>query len=75
MSKIAPIHFKKLVKIFQEEGFKIVRRKGDHLVLTKPGISRPIIIPMYNEIPVFVIKNNLRAANLSREKYFQLLKK
>ncbi|MBI4653203.1 type II toxin-antitoxin system HicA family toxin [Candidatus Kuenenbacteria bacterium] len=74
MSKISPVHYKKLLRVFQAEGFYISRQKGDHLILIKPGVSRPIIIPMYDEIPVFVIKNNLRTAGISREKYFQLLR-
>lgn len=75
MIKIASIHYKKLAKVFELEGFKFQREKGDHLIYTKPGISRPIVIPKYKEIPVFVIKNNLRAAGISREQYFKLLKK
>jgi len=31
------------------------------------------VIPRYNEVPVFVIKNNLRIAGISREAYFDLL--
>ncbi|MFQ6049782.1 MAG: type II toxin-antitoxin system HicA family toxin [Candidatus Paceibacterales bacterium] len=75
MTKITPIHYRKLVKAFELEGFKFERAKGDHLIYTKPGISRPVVIPKYKEIPVFVIKNNLRAAGISRERYFELLKK
>lgn len=74
MPRITPTHYKKLVSIFEKEGFRVIRQKGDHLVLTKPGISRPIIIPMYKEMPVFIIKNNLRIADISRERYFQLLR-
>jgi len=54
------------VKIFELAGFKFKRSKGDHLIYTKPGISRPIIIPKYKEIPVFVTKNNLRAAGINK---------
>jgi len=75
MSKITPIHYKKLVKIFELEGFNLQRQKGDHLIYTKRGISRPLVIPKYREIPVFVIKNNLRAAGIGREIYLKLLKK
>jgi len=74
MPRIRPIDYRKLVKLFKLEGFDLVRQKGDHLILTKPGILRPIIIPKYKEIPVFIIKNNLRVAGISREKYFQLLR-
>jgi hypothetical protein len=41
--------------------------------MTKSGCLRPIVIPEYSEIPVFVIRNNLRTANMSRERYFELL--
>ncbi|MBU4299387.1 type II toxin-antitoxin system HicA family toxin [Patescibacteria group bacterium] len=75
MTKITPIHYKKLVKIFESEGFELIRVKGDHLIYIKAGISRPIVIPKYKEIPVFVIKNNLRVAGINREKYLEILKR
>lgn len=75
MSKITPIHYKKLVRVFELEGFRYIKTKGDHLIYTKPGISQPIVIPKYREIPVFVIKNNLRSAGITREKYLKLLGK
>jgi len=75
MSKITPIHYRKLVKVFELLGFKFKRSKGDHLIYAKPGTSRPLVIPKYKEVPVFVIKNNLRAAGISREEYLDLLKR
>ena len=73
MPKLSPVSYKKLVKVFEAEGFRYVRTEGDHLVYTKPGIIRPVIIPMYSAIPIFIIKNNLRTAGISRERYFELL--
>ncbi|MDO8558954.1 MAG: type II toxin-antitoxin system HicA family toxin [bacterium] len=75
MAKIAPISYKKLVRIFELEGFRHRSTKGDHLIYTKVGISRPIVVPKYEEIPVFVIKNNLKSAGITRERYFELLKR
>ncbi|MBI5025715.1 MAG: type II toxin-antitoxin system HicA family toxin [Nitrospirae bacterium] len=75
MPKIAPIPSSKLRKVFEKAGFKCVRVEGDHYVYTKPGIPRPIVIPDWPEVPVFIIKNNLRTANISREEYFELLEK
>lgn len=43
------------------------------MVLTKPGVIRPVVIPKYAAIPVFIIKNNLRTAGMTRERYFELL--
>ena len=39
------------------------------MIYTKIGVLRPIVIPKYRNIPVFIIKNNLRSAGMSRERY------
>jgi hypothetical protein len=41
----------------------------------KAGVRRPLVIPLYREVPVFIIKNLLRTSGMSRERYFELLKK
>jgi len=71
MPKISPINYKKLVKFFKNQGFEFVRQKGDHLIFTKEGLKRPIIIPAYSSVPVFIIKKNLNTAEISREYYLK----
>ncbi len=73
MPPLRPISHKWLVKVFEREGFSFSRQHGDHLIYTKPGVKRPLVIPAYDEVPVFIIKNLLRAAEMSRERYFELL--
>ena len=73
MPKLSPISFKKLVKVFEADGFRCVRTEGDHIVFTKTGVVRPVVIPKYAAVPVFIIKNNLRTAGISRDRYFELL--
>ena len=59
--------------MFEADGFRLTREHGDHMVFTKPGVIRPVVIPRYDPVPVFIIKNNLRSAGMSRERYFELL--
>ena len=59
--------------IFEKVGFKFSRVKGDHMILTKEGIIRPVVIPVAKEVPVFIIRNNMRTAGMSREEYLKLL--
>ncbi len=73
MPKLNPVYYQKLVKVFEADGFHCVRAEGDHMVFTKPGCIRPVVIPKYASVPVFIIKNNLRTAGMSRERYFELL--
>jgi predicted RNA binding protein YcfA (HicA-like mRNA interferase family) len=73
LPQIAPVPYQTLVRVFQLDGFVFVRQRGDHLIYTKPGVKRPLVIPAYRAVPVFVIKNLLRTAGMSRQRYFQLL--
>ena len=71
--KLTPVDWRTLVRIFEADGFSLERQKGSHLSLTKPGILRPVVIPQHDEIGLDIIKNNMRTAGMSRERYFELL--
>ena len=73
--KIRPTEYQVQVKIFEMAGCVYARTKGDHLIYHYPEALRPVVIPKYSEVPVFVIKNNMRIIGMSREKYFELLQK
>lgn len=73
MSRIVPIPYQKLVRVLEREGFILARERGDHMIFTKAGIARPVVVPRYNPLPVFIIKNALRTAQIRRERYLELL--
>jgi predicted RNA binding protein YcfA (HicA-like mRNA interferase family) len=73
--KIRPTHYQIQANIFEKAGCIYVRTKGDHLIYHYPGAIRPVVIPKYKEVPIFVIKNNMRVVGMSREKYLELLLK
>jgi len=73
--KITPIRYQDLVRVFERAGFTIKRKKGDHIVMTKPGIKRPVVIKTSPRlVPVTHIRTNMTTAGLTREDYFRLLK-
>jgi predicted RNA binding protein YcfA (HicA-like mRNA interferase family) len=74
MPPLRPVAYRTLARVFEQGGFTFSRQRGDHLIYTKPGVKRPLVIPIYPEVPVFIIKNLLRTAGMSRERYFDLLK-
>jgi predicted RNA binding protein YcfA (HicA-like mRNA interferase family) len=71
--RIRPTHYRILAKLFEKAGCEYVRTRGDHLIYRFPGAIRPVVIPMYDEVPVFVILNNMRVIGMSTESYHQLL--
>ncbi len=62
MPRLRPVSYQRLAKVFEAEGFSCVRTEGDHMVFTKPGVSRPVVIPKYAAVPVFIVKNNFGPA-------------
>lgn len=75
MARITPIHWRKLLKIFELDGCVLIGQIGDHIELKKEGAKRRIVIPKYRDIPVFIIENNIKTAGISRKRYFELLRK
>ena len=73
MPHMTPVHWRTLERVFLAAGFQFVRQQGSHRSYVKPGIARPIVIPTYDDIPVSIIRNNLKTAGISREEYFRLL--
>jgi predicted RNA binding protein YcfA (HicA-like mRNA interferase family) len=73
MLRLSPVSYGVLVCVFKLEGFICVREEGDHMIFTKRSVLRPIVIPKYKNVPVFIIKNNMRSAGMTRERYFEHL--
>jgi predicted RNA binding protein YcfA (HicA-like mRNA interferase family) len=72
--KITPIHYQDLIRVFERAGFTIKRKKGDHIIMTKEGIKRPLVIKTSpRRVPVTHIRTNMTTAGLTRDEYFQLL--
>jgi predicted RNA binding protein YcfA (HicA-like mRNA interferase family) len=73
MPAVRPVHFQRLIRVFEQDGFRFDRQEGDYRIYVKAGVKRPLVIPTYHAVPVFIIKNLLRTSAMSRERYFELL--
>ncbi len=75
MPKIYPIHWRKFEKFLKFIGCYHKRTKGDHLIYWRDGLKRPVVFPKDNQIPVFVIRNNLRTLGMGVDDYKEILKR
>lgn len=76
MSALKPIRWQKFEKVLLELGCEFVHQKGSHRVYKRAELIRPIVVPAHSfEMPVFVIKNNLRLLGVSNQQYKDLLRK
>ncbi len=74
--KIIPLRYETLIKIFKLDDFVVKRKKGDHIIMTKAGIKRPLVIKTSPRlVPVTHIRTNMTTAGMTRERFFELLEK
>jgi len=75
MARLTPISWKDFEKFILFLGCKFKHQKGSHRVYTRSGLKRPLVVPAYDEIPMFVIRNNLRILGMTTEEYLEILKR
>jgi len=76
LPRITPVDYRTLIRVFELDGFAVSRQKGDHVVMTKPGVPRPVVIKTSpRQVSVTHIRTNLTTAGMSRERYFELLER
>ncbi|MEK7517489.1 MAG: type II toxin-antitoxin system HicA family toxin [Patescibacteria group bacterium] len=74
MPKLTPIPRRKFEEFLKFVGCTLKRTKGDHLIYDRPGLDRPVVITADREVPVFIVRNNLRVLKISTDEFFQILK-
>ena len=54
-------------------GCSLKRSKGDHFVYIRSDLVRPVIIPLENPLPQFIVRNNLKLLGISWEEFFNII--
>ena len=67
------ISWQELRDVCKLAGCVEARTKGDHLVMTKLGLARPVIIKMDKDIGEDIVRSNMRTIGLSRKDFERLL--
>ena len=71
---ITPIRHQDLEKFVVYVGCYFKRQKGSHRIYWRNDQVRPVIIPCYKAVPVFIIKNILKQLHVPSEEYLRILK-
>lgn len=63
-----------LIKALEKDGWTVVRQRGSHVRLKKPGRRYALVVPLHKEIRKGTLGGILRDANLSAYELSRLLK-
>jgi len=74
LPKIRPLLPRKLIKILERVGFKVVRQKGSHVIMMNDKGTRTVI-PVHpgKDVKPGLIRAIIKEAGLRREDYMKLL--
>ena len=73
MPKLTNISGKSVVKAFLKFGYTHVHTSGDHAILQKLG-SPTLSIPLHKEVAPFLLKAQIKKANIKVEDYIKALR-
>ncbi|MFQ5646904.1 MAG: type II toxin-antitoxin system HicA family toxin [bacterium] len=73
MPRIFPVSYQDFERFLLYAGCRFDRQKGSHRIYKRSDLSRPIVVPA-REVPVFIIKNNLKLLGISPAQYLEILK-
>jgi len=75
MPRLTPVSWQEFEKFLLSLGCTFKHQRGSHRVYILKGLKRPIIVPAYGDVPIFIIRNNLRLLGKSVEQYLEIKKK
>lgn len=76
MSKRLPaLKPREVVSALEKAGWYVHRQKGSHLIMHKTGSANMVVIPVHtHDLPMGTLRGILSDAELSIEKFLELLK-
>jgi len=69
--KLPHISGDKAIKVFEDLEFKIVKRKGSHVVLRKG--NKGCVVPLHKELAIGTLQNAIKQADITIEMFISNL--
>lgn len=64
-----------VVRVFENLGWEVARRKGSHIIMVKEGINVTLSIPNHKEVARGTLRSLIRSAGLTVVEFNNTLKK
>lgn len=74
MQKLPIISGREVVKIFERNGWEVVRQRGSHIILTKEGHIATLSVPDHREIARGTLKSLMMRAGISVEEFLSAMR-
>lgn len=68
--KLPSLRASQIIGALERLGLEVKRQTGSHVILTKEGLRRPVVIPMHRrELPPGTVRDIIRQAGLTIDEF------
>ncbi len=72
MPALPTLNGREVVKVLATEGWQMMRQRGSHMILVKPGHMATLSVPDHREVAKGTLRSLIRASGLSVERFVAL---
>jgi hypothetical protein len=70
---VRPVDWQELVKLCEGEKCRHDRTKGDHIIMVRPGMARPVVIPKKRGLKEDIVLGIARTLGISKDAMLEKL--
>jgi predicted RNA binding protein YcfA (HicA-like mRNA interferase family) len=74
MPGLPSVSGREAVNAFRRAGFEVRRRRGSHVILTKPGVPVTLSVPDHAQLATGTLRSLIRSAGLTVDEFATLLR-
>jgi len=64
--RLPAVRPQEIVRSLERAGFTVKRQTGSHVILTRSGLKRPVVVPMHRRaLPPGTVKDIIKQAGIS----------
>lgn len=72
MPQIPTLSGRDVAKAFAKDGWEMVRQRGSHMILVKPGMMVTLSVPDHREVAKGTLRALVRASGLTVDDFIEL---
>ena len=72
MAVLPVLSGKEVVRTFEKDGWRMVRRPGSHMILVKEGYMATLSVPDHREVARGTLRSLIRASGMTVERFASL---
>lgn len=73
MPSLPTLSGREVVRVFGKDGWEVVRQRGSHIILVKPGHIATLSVPDHREVAKGTLRRLIRFSGLSFEAFVELI--